>query len=81
MKDGRLPPRLFGGVTYELNEKLRDAGSTGLEGRQEGEENSGLEITGRGMDEGEAGGLMEVGQGGSDGGVIVTGKATVVADG
>jgi hypothetical protein len=80
MKDGRLPPRLFGGVTYELTKKLGDAGSAGLEGRQKVEENSGLEITGRGMDDGEVGGLMEA-EGGSDGGVIITGKARAGADG
>jgi hypothetical protein len=80
MKDGRLPPRLLGGVTYELTEKLSDAGSTGLEGRQEVEENSGLEITGRGMADGDVGGLMEA-EGGSDGGVIITGKASAGAHG
>ena len=85
MKDGRLPPRLVGGVTYELDEKLRDTGAAnGLEGRQDSVmENKGFEVIGRGMEDGEAwGGIIEADERGSDGGgVIITGKVTADGDG
>jgi len=77
MKDGRLPPRLVGGVTKELDERLRDSGA--LEGRHEVGENNGLAVIGRGMDDGEAEGAEERGSDG--GGVIITGKATTGGDG
>jgi len=86
MKDGRLPPRLVGGVTYELDEKLRDIGAAdGLEGRQEDSvmEHKGLEAIGRGIEDGEAWeGIIEADERGSDGGgVIITGKVTAGGDG
>lgn len=81
MKEGRLPPRLVGGVTKELDE---DSGAAdGLECRHEVGENNGLAVIGRGMEDGEAeGGTMEAKERGSDGGgVIITGKATAGGDG
>jgi hypothetical protein len=84
IKDGRLPPRLVGGVTQELDERLRDSwAADGLEGRHEVEESNGLAAIGRGIDDGEAeGGMMEAEERGRDGGgVIITGKATAGGDG
>ena len=66
---------------YELDEKLRDAGAAegleGIHGTDSVEENKGLEVTGRGIEDGEAlGGTVEIDGRGSDGGVIITGKVT-----
>lgn len=66
---------------YELDEKLIAGAADGLRGRPEVdsvEENKGLEVIGRGMEDGEAGrGIMEGEERKSDGGVIIIGKATV----
>ena len=62
---------------------MRDSGAAdGLEGRHEVEEHNGFAVIGRGMDDGEAGGMMEAEERGSDGGgVIITGKVTAGGDG